>query len=287
MSSPTLIKAINFEPSQLTFSDCKIDDNGRKLVYVNYNGGKLRMQTPRMKLPFGCKKWGKNDSEFSFELEMSFSGSETNNDLQIFQTKLEEFDNIMLEKIMENGSSWLGRPKLNKDVIEAAGLYNPSLRVSKDKNTGENLPYPSRFKAKLDRNRDTSGSKQFLSDKKYKNPVLFEDGEKNPLKITEDNAEQLISKGSEMISIVELVYLSITKTVSAKFKLVQGRVYENKNCITSMIMMDDDEDENISHGIENITLEKDLDNVYNESVEEITIVKNNTTNNLYLEKSIL
>jgi hypothetical protein len=272
MSSPKVIKAADFDPSKLKFSDCKIDDNGRKLVYVNSNNAKVRLQTPRMKLPFGCKKWGKNESEFSFELEMSFSGSDSNPELQIFKDKLEEFDNIVLDKIIENGSSWLSRPKLTKDVIEAAGLYNPTLRVSKDKTTGENLPYPNRFKVKLDRNRDAQEPKRFVSDKKYKNSVLFYDSEKQQMDISEENAEQLISKGSEMVAVVELVYLSISKTVSAKFKLVQARVFENKDYITSNIMLDDDEETSVvSHSLENMTLQKDLDNEFSENDTSLAI----------------
>jgi len=96
----SIIKAVNLDLNKVSFSDVKTDNHGRKMVYVNYNGGKIMVQTPKMYVPNGIKRWRKKDAvdnkDDSFEMEMSFGGEdkEDKNSVEIreFHTKLEEFD---------------------------------------------------------------------------------------------------------------------------------------------------------------------------------------------------
>lgn len=73
-----VVKANGLDLSKVTFSDVKIDNHGRKMVYINLNGGKILVQTPKMYAPNGIKRWRKQDAtnnkDDKFEMELSFYG---------------------------------------------------------------------------------------------------------------------------------------------------------------------------------------------------------------------
>jgi len=239
-----VIKATNLDLSKITFSDVKTDNHGRKMVFVNYDGGKIMVQTPKMYVPNGLKRWRKKDAtdnkDDSFEMELSFSGEDKNADIREFHDKMEQFDELVKKQIMAHSKEWLGKPKVSMELIENA-FYSPSVRVPMDKE-GNVLDYPSRVRAKLDRERkgdDFTG--RFLSYKKPPTPVLMFDESKNLLEMNEDNFESIVPKGSQVVAVLELVYLTITTKVSAKWKLVQAKVARNQQTITGYAMIDDEE----------------------------------------------
>jgi hypothetical protein len=247
----SVIKATSLDLNKITFSDVKVDNHGRKMVYVNYNGGKIMVQTPRMYVPNGIKRWRKKDAvdnkDDSFEMEMSFGGKDKldKNSLEIneFHSKLEQFDTLVKTNIMSHSKEWLGKSKISMDSIEEA-FYAPSVRVPTDKD-GNILEYPSRVRVKLDRERDGESDNftgRFLSNKRFKTPVLMFDESKNLIEMNETNFESVAPKGSQVTAVLELVYLSITTKVSAKWKLVQARVARNEQSITGYAMLDDAED---------------------------------------------
>jgi hypothetical protein len=199
----------------------------------------------------GIKRWRTKDAidnkEDKFEMEMSFygeNGTDKNaQEIREFKEKWEAFDELIKRKVVEKAKEWLGMPKLDMTTLETV-MYTPMVRVPKDKE-GNELPYPSRVRAKIDREFDTSGTPtgRFLSNKKFKSEVLLFDESKNKLELNEDNVEVTVPKGSQVVSILELVYLSLSKTtISTKWKLVQAKVFRNKDSITSYAMLDDDND---------------------------------------------
>ena len=239
-----VIKATNLDLSKITFSDVKTDNHGRKMVFVNYDGGKIMVQTPKMYVPNGLKRWRKKDAtdnkDDSFEMELSFSGEDKNADIREFHDKMEQFDELVKKQIMAHSKEWLGKPKVSMELIENA-FYSPSVRVPMDKE-GNVLDYPSRVRAKLDRERkgdDFTG--RFLSYKKPPTPVLMFDESKTLIEMNEDNFESVVPKGSQVVAVLELVYLTITTKVSAKWKLVQAKVVRNQQTITGYAMIDDEE----------------------------------------------
>jgi hypothetical protein len=240
-----VIKATTLDLSKITFSDVKTDNHGRKMVFVNYDGGKIIVQTPKMYVPNGIKRWRKKDAtdnkDDSFEMELSFSGEDKNPDISEFHNKMEQFDELVKKQIIAHSKEWLGKPKVSMELVENA-FYSPTVRVPMDKE-GNILEYPSRVRAKLDRERtigdDFTG--RFLSYKKPATPVLMFDESKTLLEMNEDNFESIVPKGSQVVSVLELVYLTITTKVSAKWKLVQARVSRNQQTITGYAMIDDEE----------------------------------------------
>jgi hypothetical protein len=249
-----VIKSNGLDLSKVTFSDVKTDTHGRKMVYVNFNNGKLMIQTPKMYAPNGIKRWRKpdaiNNKDDKFELELSFYGDENTNknsqEIREFREKLEGFDKMIKEKVVEKAKEWLSMPKLDMNTLESV-MYTSMVRVPHDKE-GNQLPYPSRVRVKIDRDMDAAGNYtgRFLSNKKFKTEVFLFDESKERIDLNEENAEDAVPKGSQMICIMELVYLSLSKTtISTKWKLVQGKAFRNKDTITGYAMLDDNEQDDL------------------------------------------
>jgi hypothetical protein len=222
-----VIKVNSLDLSKITFSDVKTDNHGRKMVFVNYDGGKIMVQTPKMYVPNGIKRWRKKDAtdnkDDSFEMEMSFGGEDKNVDIREFHNKMKEFDELVKKQIISHSKEWLGKPKVSMELVENA-FYSPTVRVPMDKE-GNILDYPSRIRAKLDRERDYTNDSftgRFLSCKKPPTPVLIFDESKQLIQMDENNFESVVPKGSHVVTVLELVYLTITTKVSAKWKLVQA-----------------------------------------------------------------
>jgi len=243
-----LVKASGLDLSKVTFSDVKTDTHGRKMVYINLSGGKIMVQTPKMYAPNGIKRWRKKDAldnkDDKFEMELSFygeNGTDKNaQEIREFKEKWEAFDTLIKTKVVEKAKEWLGMPKLDMNTLESV-MYTPMVKIPKDKE-GNELPYPSRVRAKIDREVDASGnpSGRFLSNKKFKTEVLLFDESKERIDLNEDNAEMAVPKGCQVVSILELVYLSLSKTtISTKWKLVQAKVFKNQESITGYAMLDD------------------------------------------------
>jgi hypothetical protein len=245
-----VVKASSLDLFKVTFSDVKTDIHGRKMVYVNMNNGKIMVQTPKMYAPNGIKRWRKadatNNKDDKFEMELSFYGEngvdKNAQDIREFHNKWQEFDELIKEHIRKNSKAWLGKATVSDEYFD--DNYTPMVKVPKDKD-GNTLPYPSRIKAKIDREMDSNGNftGRFLSNKKFKTEVLLFDENKERIDLNEENAEDSVPKGCQVVSILELVYLSLSKTtISTKWKLVQAKVFRNKDSITTYAMLDDDED---------------------------------------------
>lgn len=266
----TVLKANQIDFSKVTFSDVKKMGKG-KMVYANLNGGKIVLQTPKMSVPFGISRWRDDNADDnkgdSFRLGLSFYGEETNNDIKVFRENLSQFDEMIKQKIKENSKEWLGKPNISMELINEA-LYVPNVKVPKDSD-GNVLDYPSRFEVKLDRQKNGDEfTGKFLSNKKFNHEILIYDENKNLVEMNESNYDTVIPKGSSVITIVELVYISITAKISCKWKLVQAKIFKNQKAITDYAIVDDDDDEEDDEKEQSNELIDDLDSESND--EEMT-----------------
>lgn len=259
----TILKSNQIDFSKVTFSDVKKMGKG-KMVYANLNGGKIILQTPKMNVPFGISRWRDDNADDnkgdSFRLGLSFYGEENNSEIKNFRESLSQFDEIIKQKIKENSKEWIGKPNISMELINEA-LYVPNVKVPKDSD-GNVLDYPSRFEVKLDRQKngdDFTG--KFVSNKKFNHEILVYDDQKNLVELNENNYDTVIPKGSSVITIVELVYISITAKISCKWKLVQAKIFKNQKAITDYAIIDDDddEDEEENDNVQNNELIDDLD----------------------------
>jgi hypothetical protein len=255
----SIVKTANIDFSKVTFSDVKKLGKG-KMVYANLNTNKIILQTPKMSIPFGISRWrdanADDGSGDSFRLGLSFYGEDNNAEIKEFKHHLEQFDNIIKQKIKENSKEWLNKSNVSMEVIEDA-YYVPNVKVSVDKDGKE---YPSRIEVKLDRQKeDDEFTGKFVSNKRFNHEIMVFDEDKNLVELNESNFESVVPKGSQAICIIELVYISITAKISCKWKLVQMKVFKNKKAITDYAIVDDDD-------IKDTELKDDFD-----SEEEIKI----------------
>lgn len=246
----SIIKAQNLDLNTFTFSEPKVDPGTKaKRIFVNSNGSKVVIQTPKMYVPTGITRWRKPDAvdnkDDSFEVEMSFGGDSA--DVAAFHQKMKEYDTIVKQKIQENSLAWIGKQKASMETIEDA-FYIPTVKIAVDRNK-EPLDYPDRIKAKIDRDRvGDEFSGEFISNKRFNTKVLAFDKDKNSLVFNESTYDKVIPKGSRVICILELVYIFCSKQVSTKWKLVQVKVFSENNSIDSYAIDDETEDEVVGHG---------------------------------------
>jgi hypothetical protein len=137
-----VILSKNFDIGRITFSKPAVLKSGAKQAYVNYDGGKLILQTPaKITLPFGVSEF-KADEKSSpvYSLDMSFRDKDHNAALQQLYTAMESLDEMMIDTAVAKSAEWFGKPKA-REVLEE--LYTPSVRHSKDDK------YPPTMKLKL------------------------------------------------------------------------------------------------------------------------------------------
>ena len=139
----------DFDCNKLSVSQIKVTPRQARVAWVNYDNGNkvgpVYLQTPfNLRAPMGITKWENDGQPPSYEVLLSLSGSEG----ELFAKKLEEFDTWVKNKAMERSREWLKKTIDNIVVIET--LYNPSLRLPRDKDTGEITDkFPPSFRAKI------------------------------------------------------------------------------------------------------------------------------------------
>ena len=86
-----LPKEVNI--ANVTFGEIKPMNNGGKIMYVNYSGGNLNIQTPELRLPFdvSCFKDADGASE-KFSFSCSLDNYDTSKPMKELYDKLVEMD---------------------------------------------------------------------------------------------------------------------------------------------------------------------------------------------------
>ncbi len=251
MSSILKVKDLKIE--NIKFSDPKDSKNSTKIVFVNGGGknSKILLQTPKMYAPFGISKWDDgNDLNSRFSLLLKFSNDDK--DILLFKEKMEQLDETVKEYVLENHKLFFPNvKKFDKTKLEEI-YYKPIVKQSASKidKNGNPTNYPPNMNVKIDRGTDPNGyTGKFVYDKKNipNNEVLFYDKNKKKLECDESNYEHMVVKGSNVVCLIELSYISFTKMgVSVKWKLVQMKVYNDKNVIDDYMIDDEESNDEIN-----------------------------------------
>jgi len=136
-----------FAVSKISITQPKVLESGAKAAYLNYEGGKLVLQSAiAMSLPFGLSVYDKNPTGTpEYSIDLSFRGADKNPEIKLFQDRLQELDAYMIDQGVKNCKSWF-KSDLKREVIQA--FYTPTVRFAKDKE-GNLQPYPPTLKIKL------------------------------------------------------------------------------------------------------------------------------------------
>lgn len=215
----------------INYSEPKINANGGKAIYVNYDEKVLFLQTPKMSCPFGLSAFDAGDYT-KYSLDLSFNGMDGEGKnceaMKDFYDKMDAFDSKLVQDAVKNSQPWFKKKKTSLEVCKA--LYNPQIRLSKDKETGEpNGQYPPTFKVKMP-NRDG----RFTSD-------VFDLDRK---KVANEDLESYLVKGSQVQALIQCVGIWV---VDGKFgcnwKVQQLRVWPPKGLSGYSFLPDSDDDE--------------------------------------------
>lgn len=135
----------DFSTGSVTISPPKVLESGAKQAYLNYNGGRLVLQSAtNLAIPFGLNVYDKSGPA-EYSVDVSYRGSDTNPEIKTFREKMEELDDFMIKQGVKNSKAWF-KSELNEQVIRA--FYTPTVKIAKDKD-GNPQPYPPTTKLKL------------------------------------------------------------------------------------------------------------------------------------------
>lgn len=145
MSTITLPKKV--DASKITFSDIKKNNYNGKNVYLSLKNRPITVQTPYMPLPFSISEYELPSGDIKYSLDFSFKNLDNSRSTEYFWEMLENMDNLMIEKAVENSKEWFGKT-YEEDIVRA--FYTPMIRHSIDKSTGEiNHKYAPTFRVKI------------------------------------------------------------------------------------------------------------------------------------------
>ena len=191
----------------------KLGKSGRA-IKLFYDKEPIQICSSTLYTPFGVKsitkEWS-NYSEYNIDCALNQSASETSVN---FRKNIEKFDSILHNLVKENTNLFSSKnEQCNENFI-----YSPILK--------ENGNYPKLIKLQL--SRDNNGNF---------NSFIFNEN-KEKVKITEENIEEILSKGKTFKVIIECVKVwfyngkvgSIWKIVQLKFS---ERNYEKINNVNS------------------------------------------------------
>jgi hypothetical protein len=232
----SLVKGKNIDTSVVSFAVPRTLDNGAKLVYVNYNGGRFSVQTPWMSMPWKMGVF--TDGEFpKYSIDLSFKGMDDNKDLKEFHDKMKEVEQTIIDAGLENSVPWFKKKISSRDgVVEK---FNPVIKESRDKETGEpDGKWPPSMKVKVPR-RD--GVWEFKVSNKDGTNYKINDTE-NP-----DNCEDIFVKNTNVRGIIQCVGLWIASgNYMCQWKLTKAEV-EVPESFSNDNFLDDSDNETVEH----------------------------------------
>ncbi len=135
----------DFATNNIVISPPKVLESGAKQAYLNYNGGRLVMQSAtNLAVPFGLSIYDKSGPA-EYSIDISYRGNETNPEIKQFFDAMTALDSFMIDQGVRNSRAWF-KSELNREVVKA--FYTPCVKFAKDKD-GNPQPYPPTTKLKL------------------------------------------------------------------------------------------------------------------------------------------
>ena len=222
----SIVQPSSFNASKITISEPKKLDNGSRQSYLNYNGGRLRVQVPRMPIPMDASDYNGNGK---FKVNLSFRDRESNPKVAAFYDMLDAIDNALIQNATDKSGVWFKKPGMSRDVVESK--FTKSIRISVDKE-GNPKPYPPTCPISLKKNFKTGAFDAEIYDKEKR---LIEG--RTPVEV--------LRRGCEITPILECTGIWLTEAgFGATWKLFQARLDVSAEGLEpGCAILDDDEDD--------------------------------------------
>jgi hypothetical protein len=133
----SVVTVSSFDAKKLSVSDVKKLDNGSSQVYINYDGKRLRLQAPRMTVPYDAGDYKENKK---YKVSFSFKGMDVNPKVAAYFKVLEAIDNFVIDQATKNAAKWFKMPGASRDVVST--IYTPSVKYAIDSATGDRKDLP-------------------------------------------------------------------------------------------------------------------------------------------------
>ena len=129
-----LVKSHKLNFDNLTTSDMRVNDNGGKSVYLNYENGIFKMQTPAMQMPYNMGVYDKGDYP-KYSIDVAFRDLDSDYRVRGFHENMNQLEKFILETALKNSKKWFAKTHKSLDVLSA--LFTPLVKKSIDRETGE------------------------------------------------------------------------------------------------------------------------------------------------------
>lgn len=150
------IKPQDLDLSSVSFSAVKSMSNGSKLIYVNYKGGMLFLQSPELNISMDTGTYwpGDSDNTGKYAIRTSLDGYQNEGPMKSFHDAIQSMDKLLISKAIESKGEWFEGIKWykKKGTLEekVTENYTPMVKVSTDSETGEpNGKWPPSFSYKI------------------------------------------------------------------------------------------------------------------------------------------
>ena len=220
------VTATKFSLSNLTVDPIKkaLDNSPAAIVYISYNSGKLRVQAPRMPIPFDSGDYQGNGK---FKLNLDFRSRTSNPKVQAYYDMLRAIDDFVIDAGVKNSKNWLGLEKVSRETVSA--LYTKSVRIGKDKEGKDRPPVQS---VAIKKNYKTAAF----------DAVLYDNQERQIEGVT---PMEVLRRGAEVTCVLDATSIWVAGgKFGISWKLVQARVEQAAETATSApAFVDDDEED--------------------------------------------
>ena len=221
----SVVTASKFSLSNLKVDPTKkqLDNSPAAIVYLSYNGGKLRVQAPRMPVPFDSGDFQGNGK---FKLNLDFKNRATSAKLNAYYDMLRAIDDYVIDQGVKNAANWLGLRGVSRETVSA--LYTKSIRVSKDKQGNDRAPVQS---VAIKKNYNTGAF----------DAVMYDDQDR---KIEGVTPMEVLRRGAEVTCVLDATSIWVAGgKFGISWKLHQARVDQAAETSSSAPAFVDDDDE--------------------------------------------
>ena len=221
----SVVTASKFSLSNLKVDPTKkqLDNSPAAIVYLSYNGGKLRVQAPRMPVPFDSGDFQGNGK---FKLNLDFKNRATSPKLNAYYDMLRAIDDYVIDQGVKNAANWLGLRGVSRETVSA--LYTKSIRVSKDKQGNDRAPVQS---VAIKKNYNTGAF----------DAAMYDDQDR---KIEGVTPMEVLRRGAEVTCVLDATSIWVAGgKFGISWKLHQARVDQPAETSTTAPAFVDDDDE--------------------------------------------
>lgn len=179
--------------------------NSRKIVITTKQGTPLRVQFPRMYMPFGVSGFTPEVGPTKYNIDFAVKGyDEEGSYMHLFYTSLKKLEDMIMDAVVAQSDTIFGTPMTKEELVP---MFNSNMKESTDREP--------KFRVKVDADMDDA----------IKANVY--DAEKNPIHDTITNGLYARNSGQAIVELNSVYFLN--KKFGCTWKLHQLVVYEPQN----------------------------------------------------------